>query len=349
MALKVGVIGMGGLGAMHFNLLSGMDGVELVAVCDCRPEQMQPDKAEAGINIETGGEGQAGLAEIRKYTDYRELLAAETLDVAIIATPTFLHKETVLAALATGAHVLCEKPIALNSGDAREMVAAAQAAGRTLMVGHVIRFWPEYVLVKEMIDSGQFGHVRSAVFRRTGGVPTWGWEDWFLDSDRSGHAAIDLHVHDVDAVQWFFGQPASVTASGVFEPDGGCSHIVATYAFGDAALPSLVVAEGGWGPKGAPFYMTLEVEFEAVSVVMDSRMSPTISVYYADGQVTHPEVPERGGYELELEYFVQCIAQGRGPDRCPATQSANAVAIVESEVESARSGKPVTLLRSPVT
>ena len=343
MALKVGVIGMGGLGTMHFNLLSGMEAVELVAVCDCRPEQMQPDKAESRINLETGGETQGNLAEVRKYADYRELLAAETLDVVLIATPTFLHKEMTLAALASGAGVFCEKPIALNAADAREMVAAAQAAGRKLMIGHVIRFWPEYVLVKEMIDSGQFGRVRSAVFRRMGGAPTWGWENWFLDSNRSGHAAIDLHVHDVDTVQWYFGQPASVNARGVFEADGGCSHIVATYAFDDPQLPSLVVAEGGWGTKGAPFYMTLEVEFEAALVAMDSRTSPTISVYHADGQVTHPEVSAESGYKLELEYFVQSIAAGREPERCPAGQSANAVAIVEAEIESARSGQPVTL------
>jgi predicted dehydrogenase len=232
--------------------------------------------------------------------------------------------------------------MAIRSGLARQMAETARATGRLLMIGHCLRFWPEYVMIKEMIDSKRYGAVRSALLTRRSGRPGWSDDSWFYDNRRSGSAALDLHVHDVDTIQWMFGVPAKVSSTGSVQADGGIEHITTLYHFANG--PS-VVAEGAWDYPGPyPFDMAMTVVFERATAVFALSADPSLTVYKSDPrEVEHPPVPKANAYTEELRCFVGSIQSGTAPKAVTPEQAAQAVAVVEAEVRSVRTGRPVTV------
>jgi predicted dehydrogenase len=208
------------------------------------------------------------------------------------------------------------------------------------MVGHCLRFWPEYLAIKEMIDSGLYGPVRSAVFTRVGGTPNWSWDGWLTDPARSGSATLDLHVHDVDTVLWYFGKPQAVVSLGASDVPEGYNHIVTQYYYNDGPL---VVAEGGWDlPASFPFRMSVSVGFQSAALEFNTQKTPTLSVYTPEGP-EQPPIPTDNAYRDELAYFVECVLARERPKRVTPEDAAMAVALVEAEVESARTGKVVAV------
>ncbi len=337
MTIRVGLAGLGGMGAVHFKAYRRIEGAEVVAVCDPEPKKLAGDWSGAVGNIDAMSGGQADLSNVRRFSDYAEFLASG-VDMVDLTVPTHLHADMAIQALEAGKHVFCEKPMARTSARAREMIAAAEAGRRMLMVGHVLRFWPEYLAMKEMIDSGVYGPVRTAVLTRLGATPAWSWQNWMPDAARSGSAALDLHIHDADTVLWYFGKPRWVSSVGTVEAGGGVAHLVTQYYYDDGPA---VVAEGGWDlPPTFPFQMAARIGFESAALDFDILKKPTLTVYTAEGQ-EQPPVPADDGYRDELAYFVECVASGRKPSRVTPQDAAAAVALVEAEVESVRSGRPV--------
>jgi len=341
MAVNVGIVGLGMMGTTHFRGYQEIPEAEVVAVCDVSGKKLSGDWSEAAGNIDTGAAARQDLSALRTYDRLAELLADGDVDLVDLCVPTFQHADFTIRALEAGKHVFCEKPMARTSEDCRRMIEAAEAADRVLAVGHVLRFWPEYVLIKEMIDSGTYGKVTSATLTRLSPRPGWTWDDWILDETRSGGAPLDLHIHDADTVQWYFGRPDRVTAVGAEEAKA-MGHIVATYHWPDGPA---VVAEGGWDyPPAFPFRMEAGLVFEKAAVAFSTMTSPTLAVY-EDGadEAIHPEVPQADGYTEELRYVIQCVDRGETPDRLPVAEAASAVAIVEAEVQAARTGRPVAI------
>src|SRR5262249_50099556 len=148
-----------------------------------------------------------------------------------ICLPTYLHKETAIAALKAGKHVMVEKPIALSIEDADEMVETARETGRALMVGQVLRFFPEFAHIKQVMESGHYGELAAIHLKRVISKPTWARDDWFADTSKTGGAVVDLHIHDADFVQFLFGMPQQVFASGIVGPDGQVSYLVTEYLY----------------------------------------------------------------------------------------------------------------------
>ena len=343
MPVRVAVAGLGMMGTTHFKSYREIPEAELVAICDVEGRKLAGDWSGAAGNIDTGAAQKTDLSGIRTYSDFGELLGDDSVDVVDICLPTFLHADMAIRALAAGKHVVCEKPMARTARDARRMAAAAKRHGRFLAVAHVLRFWPEYLAMKEMMDSGRYGRVRSAYFGRFSARPMWSWENWLQDAKRSGSAVLDLHVHDADMVQWFFGRPAKVTARATFDADGGASHILGIFQYGKRG--PMVVAEGGWDfPPSFPFRMSARVVFESAAVEFNSLRTPTLAVHDAKtGKAEYPAVPAVSGYTEELRYFIGCIAAGRPPERIKPADAAASVAIVEAEVKSAATGRPVAV------
>jgi len=341
MAVRVGIVGLGMMGTTHFKGYRGGPEAEVVAVCDVSGRKLSGDWAEAAGNIDTGAAGRQDLSALRTYDDLGKLLADKEVDLVDLCVPTFQHADFAIRALEAGKHVFCEKPMARTSARAREMIATAKAAGRLLAVGHVLRFWPEYLAMKEMIDDGRYGKVKSAVLTRLSPRPGWTWDNWILDEKRSGGAPLDLHIHDADTVQWYFGRPERVSAVGTRDAKA-MGHIVGTYHYADGPV---VVAEGGWDYPGAfPFRMAASLVFEKAAVEFSTLTSPTLSVYEEGAKaVLHPDVPAQDGYTEELRYFVNCVANDTPPERIAPEEAVSAVALVEAEIEAARSGRPVAI------
>ena len=168
--LKVALVGVGGISGAHIPAWESMDDAELVAICDIRPERMEnyPDK--------------------RHYTDFDEMLEKEDVDILDICLPTFLHADFAVKAMEKGINVICEKPISLKREDVQRVYSTAKNNNVCFMIAQVLRFWPEYEVVKSIYDSGKYGKLLSASMRRLGGIPKWSWDDWMRDEKRRSRA-----------------------------------------------------------------------------------------------------------------------------------------------------------------
>jgi len=338
--LRIGIVGLGFMGKMHFHCYKSDTNVEVTAICDADAKQLQNSSGVAG-NI-SGAEDDLDLSNIALYSDLSKMLAEEKLDALSIASPTFLHASQTIEALNAGVHVFCEKPMSLNSGDCREMAEVAKQSGKTLQIGHCIRFWPEYVQAKEIIDSQKYGKVLAATFQRLSLTPTWSWDNCFLDGKRSGGAMLDLHIHDTDYVQYVFGMPKEVFSRGVMGPSGEFDHTVTQYLYGNDCV---ITAEGGWiMAPGFGFEMSFKIMLEKATLVYSSAQEPTFRIFPIDGETIIPEIPTGDGYSFEIQHFVATLSGDSVPSIITPEQSGDSVKIIEAEKESIRINDKFSLL-----
>jgi predicted dehydrogenase len=337
MAVNVGIVGLGFMGNCHFNAHAANEAARVAALCDIDPKRLQADAAVAG-NIAAGG-GQKQLAGVKTYTDAEQLFADPDVEVVDITLPTYLHAEYAIRALQAGKHVICEKPMAVCSADAKKMAAAAKKARRRLFVAQCIRFWPAYAAAREIIRSRKHGKVRSAVFTRLSPTPTWSWKGWLHDARKSGSAALDLHIHDADYVLYLFGKPKSVFSRGCGSLRKGFEHIVTTYDYGGS---SLIVAEGGWEYNASfPFSMTFRVVMDRAT--LELAADGNLKLHRSEGSSAVVPVAEGDGYSLELRHFIDCVASRCATTIVPPESAVQSVRLVEAEVKSAATGKPVKI------
>ena len=139
--IRVGIVGLGFMGKMHFRCYQALEDVQVVAICDIDRAKFEDSGGTAG-NIE-GAEAPLDFTGIGLYDDFDKMLAEANLDAISITLPTYMHKDFTVKALGAGVNVLCEKPMALTVEDGSEMMAAADRSGKLLQTGHCIRFWPE--------------------------------------------------------------------------------------------------------------------------------------------------------------------------------------------------------------
>ena len=177
------------------------DRCELAAVCDLNPQAAQDTAERFGVR--------------KWYTDAEKMLAKERPDLVSVCVPNGLHKEVAMLALSYGAHVICEKPIALSYKDAREMFDAAAKAGRSLTACQVIRYYPEFSFAKEMHEQGMLGDVYYTEFSlvRRRGVPKWG--AFHKKAASGGGVLCDLGVHMIDAALWIMGNQKVRSVTGM--------------------------------------------------------------------------------------------------------------------------------------
>ena len=334
--LKIGIVGLGFMGKMHFRCYKSHKNVEVVAICDADAKQLKDTSGVKG-NI-SGAEEDLDLSNISLYSDLTQMLAEEKLDAVSIASPTFLHASQTIESLNAGLHVFCEKPMALNSEDCGKMIVAAKQSGKILQIGHCIRFWPEYVQAKEIIDSQKYGKVLAASFQRLSLTPTWSWDNCFLDGKRSGGAMLDLHIHDTDFVQYVFGMPNSVFSRGVVGPSQDFDHCVTQYLYDEKEskhYSSVITAEGGWimAPEFG-FEMSFKIMLEKATLIYSSAQEPTFRIYPQDSEMITPEIAEGDGYSFEIKYFIEHISGKSVSVILTPEQSCDSVKIIEAEKES---------------
>ena len=211
------------------------------------------------------------------------------------------------------------------------------------MIAQCLRFQGEHACVKELIDGGRYGKVVSADFSRVSMTPGWsagGGRSWFLDESKSGGVALDLHIHDTDLVNWWFGRPKAVSSQAHRRADGVMVHIATSYLYPD----KVVSAVGNWGAVPSfVFEASFRVMFERAVVVCDTRRNPSFVVYPDKGKPFTPKLRSPDGYFNELKAFLAwtCDASAKSPFEAEAAR--DSVAIVDAEKKSARTGKVVKL------
>lgn len=327
MSVRVAVCGLGFMGRTHLGAYrdAAKNGFanELVAVCDSDAER-RAGRAGGQGNLETSASEELMFdpAKVRAYSTPQELFADEGVDLVSICTHTDSHVELALAALAAGKHVLVEKPVAIHSADIERLADAADAAGTLCMPAHCMRFWPGWDWLKQRIDSGEFGAVRSAVFRRLASPPAWS-PDFYANSARTGGALVDLHIHDADFVRHCFGAPDGVTSA------GNLDHLTTLYHY-EGGAPH-VVAEGGWDhTPGFDFQMRYVVVFEEATAEFDlTRETPLI--LSRGGESSPVELPSGDGYVGEVSHLLEQIADGRRDLRVTIRDAFELAKMLEAE------------------
>lgn len=299
--LKVAVLGTGGISGAHIPGWLRIPEVELVAICDVQPDRME---RFAG----TGA---------RQYTDAEEMFAKEEIDILDICLPTFLHVEYSIKAMERGINVICEKPISLDKADVKRVYETAEKNNVKFMIAHVLRFWPEYVALKDAIDNGTYGNLLCGHMKRLGNTPGWSWENWMKKEECSGLVPFDLHIHDLDYLVYTLGKPSNcITHRARFEDH---DIINATYEFEGGKF---ITADSCWYNGPCPFTASYRFSFEKAVMEFNGEKLTIYPVGGAAYDVKSGEadgegcinLPATDAYFEEIRYFTDCVLQNKAAD-----------------------------------
>ena len=189
--LNVGIIGAGHISESHIKSYIENGNCVIKAIADLNLKNAQDKAKEFGIE--------------NVYSDYMDILRDESIDAVSIATPTFTHKDIVIAALNSGKNVLCEKPPALNADEVRACVEAAKKSGKLLMYGLVLRFRPQMQYLKKYVDDGKMGAFINAECVRVDRCINM--QAWFANRAKGGGILRDTAIHEIDCVMYLMGYP----------------------------------------------------------------------------------------------------------------------------------------------
>ena len=312
--IKVAIAGVGGMGGLHFNIYNDAEGIELVAACDVREDMLKK---------------KVGERDIRTYTDFEEMLKNEKADIIDISTPSYLHAEYAIKALEAGFNVICEKPMTLDSKSAEAVKLAAKKSGKLFMVAHVIRFMKNYIYLKNVIESKKYGRLLRLDMKRISSYPGWSWDNWMLDEKRSGLTPFDLTIHDVDFMQYLFGEPKDIQCVH-YKFKGNNDYIVANHIYDGF----VVSTEAAWYNADMPFSSSFFAVFENGYLSMEkgnlSENGEKVDLEKTDEiKDTGINLSNVDGYALELQYFADCVKNGRVPEKVTVESSEKSIALIE--------------------
>ncbi|MGN6482971.1 MAG: Gfo/Idh/MocA family protein [Thermomicrobiales bacterium] len=330
---KVGLIGAGLIGNVHAASCRNLPDVTLTWIAD-------RDVARA--------EALAATCGARVTADAAELVNASDVDAVIVATPTPTHRALTELAARHGKHVFCEKPIARTVEDGDAMVSACEAAGVTFMVGHVVRFFPEYERMKEILDAGKLGRIATIRASRTN-PPVMERSPWFADVEKNGGVVLDLMIHEIDTLRWLFGDVERVFAHGLsYLPihekrdytmasirfrSGAIAHVEASWAHSTHRTSIEVAGQYGLATYSSEQAATLIVEpTEGIDWNAPGGIRVPARHYLRPGVVAP--------HFKEVQHFVACLKTGE-PVRVNGEEATKALAVANAVLDSMRTGAPV--------
>jgi len=299
--VKVGVIGLG-MGRAHLANYQELEQAEVIAICDVDKQRLQTTQQEYAIP--------------HIFTDYQKMLQLPELDAVSVATPNFLHTAISIAALKAGKDVLCEKPLATNSKEAREIIKVKNKTGRKLAVHFNNRFRPEVQFLKNYLEEGNLGKIYYArtVWNRRDGAPRGG-KTWFTNREKSGGGPlVDLGVHRIDLALWLLGYPKVVSVSGLVNYELGrkiAKEQRVHYDVEDFAT-ALIKLEGD---------IALQVECSWISFTQKKEDMFT-QILGTSGGVEDRNLLEGYGYEVKIFHQVQGTRVESSPKEFPPAETA---------------------------
>ena len=311
--VRVGLVGIGGMGYNHYCCHKMLETSDVVAVCDVRTD-MAKEK--------TGG-------TVKIYSDLNEMIENERLDMVDICTPTYLHAEMAKKCLEKGLHVLCEKPMTLDEKDAQNLLEAVKKTDKNFMVAHVVRFMKPYAYLRQAIKSGENGKLLRLEMHRNSSVPLTSWQNWFLNESLSGGVVTDLSIHDLDFVGHVFGKPDEVSA--FWRPlKDNSSYSVADMRYGE----TLVSCEASWYKVKINFRAEFLAVFENAFIdFKDNKLYKNNAEVDLSGFSLSDElgtsVKGDNPYKDEIEYFIDCILKGKKPVFVSPQSSVDTISITD--------------------
>ena len=342
--LRVGVIGLG-MGQGHVKCYQQHPQAEVVAVADMNEALVK----EVGDKYSVPG----------RYTDALAMLRKEGLDVVSVVTPNKYHKPLTLAAFQAGCHVLCEKPMAMNAKEAREMLAASRKARKRLMINFSYRFTEQAWALKQEVDKGILGEVYfgRTVWHRRRGMPKFG--GWFGQKALAGGGPlIDLGVHRLDLALWLMGYPKPEWVMG-----STYDHIAAplakaqkkSYDVEDLASGFIrftngatLIVEASWasntrenetmettlcGTKAGLVQKNIDGRYDFEAEIYEERNGAQYDMKL------HPPMPAA---KPSMYHFIDCIVNNT-PHTATAEEGVIVMELLDAIYASAKSGKPVRI------
>lgn len=334
--LRVALVGAGGMAGVHATCYSRIENAELVGVLDIRPEAAQALARKHGV---------------KAFEDFDTMLTELRPDVVDVCCPTAWHAEYVCRAAERAKElgikgISTEKPMARTVEECERMAKACEEAGIPLFIGQVVRFFPEYTLAKQQVESGSIGKPAAIRTRRGGPMPR-AWNDWYGNFELSGGLILDLIVHDFDWLRWTFGEVERVFARGLTDtkmPEYDYALVILRFKSG-----AIAHVEGTWNyPAG--FGVNFEIAGDEGLLEYSFNQptgAPVTKVLRGNDEtragVALPESPTGvDPYQMELAHFITCLEQGTTPIITPQ-DGIEAVRIALAAIESINTGKPVTL------
>lgn len=352
--VKIGIVGLGSIAGAHIAGYEALDNVEIYALCDINEERLKKRGEQLGVT--------------RLYTDIDDMLAAvPELDAISVCTWNNAHAKCSIAALKAGKHVLCEKPMAMNTKEAEEMKKVADESGKLLMIGFVRRHGNDCQVLRDFISAGSLGDIYygKVMYLRRNGCPG----GWFGNKSLSGGGPlIDLGVHVIDLTRYLMGNPKPISVYGAtFEKLG--------------ARKELKEGKSGWGSVGAGQEDIFDVEDLATALIRydngavisvetsfslntefkekgqvelfgtkgGAKMDPDLHIFNnINGYMTNVNFANPTSFDFsntfkqEIAHFISCITDGT---ECIATaqDGIEVMKILDGIYESAKTGHEVIL------
>ncbi|MBQ3591471.1 MAG: Gfo/Idh/MocA family oxidoreductase [Clostridia bacterium] len=354
--LRIGCVGIGGMGSCHVGAHSRNKRVEIAALCDLIPEKCEKIIEKLKLDPDTP-----------IYTDFREMIEKEQLDAVDIATPNDFHSIIAVYALEHGLHVFCEKPDAVSPAEAEKMKAASEKAGKVLMVMRNNRYYSNSQYLKKYIEAGNAGEIycgRCGWIRRRG-IPGRG--GWFTTKAKSGGGPlIDLGVHMIDLSIWLMGNPKPVAVSGCAfskfadnqaKADSEHSKFGETKSGGTFDVEDLAMGfirfdngaclqiEFSWASNIEKEKRFVELRGTKAGFTWNDDGTCGIWTEDEEGKLTDikPDCGPMGdGHARALEHFTKIVLDGAEKDYVPQ-QGVNMIKILDAIYKSAETGREVVL------
>ncbi len=356
--IKIGIIGCGGIAnGKHLPAIRSLQDVEIVGFCDIIKEKAEKAKAEYGTE------------ESKVYTDYKEMLKDDSIVAIHVCTPNRSHSFITVDALHAGKHVICEKPMAINSAEAKKMLDAAKETGKILTIGYQNRYRADSSYLKRACENDDLGDIyyAKALALRRRAVPTWGV---FLNEyEQGGGPLIDIGTHALDLTLWMMNnyKPKMVVGS-VFKKLGDqkeCGNAWGDwdpeqYTVEDSAFGYIVMENGATIVLESSWALNILDVQEASTVLCGTKAGADMkdglrinNIKYNKQNIEKPDLSAGGvaffdgaggGKPEEIEAQVFYSAIKNGTDVVVKPEQAFVVTqILEAIYESAKTGKPVYL------
>jgi UDP-N-acetylglucosamine 3-dehydrogenase len=296
---KTGIAGLGHIGRRHLAQYKAL-GLSVVTA------DPKVDAAEA-----------KALGADAHYRNFVDMLLAEKPQAVSICLPSFMHRDNAIIAMEYGADVLVEKPLALELQDIDDMIVAARAFGRRVMVGHVCRFMGQYIMAKEMIDGGTLGKPVYLNAWRESATPMWTDKNWLGNPAASGGSVMDLQIHEIDLACWFLGPvqgAAMIQRQNQATEGSGFCHAISNLSFSNGA--AAVLEAGHLMPEGYPASSGYRLVFE--QGVMEFSLSGKETSMHLYEKATATDLTQqfkdrfgnRYAFFDEIKHFVDCLNTG---------------------------------------
>lgn len=325
--MKVAVIGIGRLGQRHLEKWTQIEGIEIVGVMARSEEKLQAISKQYETNF---------------FTDIQTLVKQTDVDVIDICTPTDTHYQFIKEVAYAGKDIICEKPLALTTCEANDLIELCAKKQVQLFIGHTLQFFPAYRAIRTAIANQEIGKLKE--IRLSRGVPfPADTRKWYVDENKSGGLFLDLGVHEFEWVCATFGKPLSVKTDKVKYAKNDQQTII--YGIVEIQLEIGLAAyiELSWNEE--QFRSSLEITGEAGMIIYHHTDEEPIFIEEETGRNTPIAVKNQlkiDPYVKQLNHFIQCI-KGKEEAILSIQDAADAIALAEAATKSAREDRIVYL------